>query len=249
MTLTTAVIIYISVCLLSAQPVAHSIHPHISRPIAALACVTLVLVLQQVLDDLPLLSNLPLWKTMLKSYLWVQTLQSLNNLVFDPLYLDSAPPPTNTGRAATLFMSSQTWEAVKSNWRWRAIGTPREAKNTPELPESAPSRSSMIGKHLIIAMSCFVALDLISSAPQPDPQVAMAARKHHIFGRNDVVNVDELSFRAAATLGFWVGTFLGINAMYSCLAVLMMLLKSDPNIWRPVVGDVREAYSIRRFWG
>lgn len=248
MSVSTILILYTSTCITAAQPLVNT-SAQIPRPLAAGVVVTHVLLLQHLLEENALLVVFPLWKTMLKSYLLVQTLQSLNNLVFDPLYLDPTLPSENTWSAAIGFFSTQCWSGCKANWRWRAIGTDREAKNTPGPHDTVPSRSKMIFKHLLILGSCFVVLDLMSSMPQPDPHVAMAVEKESILGRFCDISTDELSFRAAATMGFWFGTFLGVNALYSCLAVVSMaIFKSDPAVWRPAFGSVREAYSIRRFW-
>ena len=234
-----AALLYGIASLCAAIPIALSTSGRLIRPVAALTFVLLLPAIHRKLDSSELLDHVALWRTCLKIYSWIGTLHIINNLVLTPV---------STVDSTSFF--SGLWDALKCNWRWREIGTRREARNTPPFPATMEiTRFSVCKMHAIHALWCFLALDVIAFAPQPDAQRDMSLEKQHIFGR-DNVTAGELGFRGGAVAGFWIANFLGLSANYSCLAILsMVVFRADPALWRPCFGKARDAYTVRRFWG
>lgn len=234
-----AALLYALTCLTAAIPIALSTPGHLLRPAAALLSIILLPSIHRHLDHSALLSHVALWRTCLKIYSWIQALHTVNSLLLTP---NSTANPSS--------FATGLWDAIKCNWRWREIGSRREARNTPSFPTAmVVSRVSVCRMHAVHALWCFLALDVIAVAPQPDAQRVMSLEKQHLFGR-DNVTMGELGFRGGAVAGFWIANFLGLSANYSCLAVLaMVVFRADPEVWRPCFGRVRDAYTVRRFWG
>ena len=77
-----------------------------------------------------------------------------------------------------------------------------------------------------------------------------ASGKDYIFVRWHTGLGEELALRAAMTFAFWVRMYLGLRFLQDIGAFVDVASGLDGvEVWRPAFGSVREAYSLRRFWG
>jgi hypothetical protein len=239
MGLPSAALHYAAFCILAALPIATS--AGITTRLATLAALLpLAHLVETALDTSAIFTSQPLRIIMAKSLLWVQMLH-----IFNLLFL------TQSRRVDPEPFNLRIWSVMKMNWRFRAIGTPAEAKNVPHFNSTGakPTRLALCIRHTLVAAGCLIVLDVMASAPPPHLR-DMAPEKHHVFGRGGPVTSDEIWLRLGVTFGTWISTYLSLNAQYSCLAVLcMVVFKSDPEVWRPGFGSVSQVYSVRKFWG
>ena len=138
----------------------------------------------------------------------------------------------------------------------RHIGTPDEVKNVPPFstidPHYVPSRTRFLLQKAVIFLACYTILDLATSGPpQPDANaINFSARKVPFFSRISTVSSEELVIRLATTLGLWVSLYCVIQAGTSLYAFTSVILHiNEPKNWPPAFGSLKEAYSVRQFWG
>ena len=139
---------------------------------------------------------------------------------------------------------------------YRNIGAPDEVKNVPRFstkdPQYVPSRRRFLLHKLLIILVCYTILDLATSAPQQADVNAInfSARKVPFFRRLGTVSGEDLIVRVATTLGLWVSLYCVIQAGTNFYAFLCVGLGIDERKdWPPSFGSLKEAYSVRRFWG
>ena len=152
------------------------------------------------------------------------------------------------------------WHRLRFGYRsiysHRNIGTPNEVKNVPPFsavdPQYVPSRARFLVDKAVIFLFCYMILDLATSgSPQPDANaINFSIRKVPLFSRLATVSGEELVIRLVTTLGLWVSLYCVLQAGTSLYAFVFVALCIDqPRDWPPSFGSLREAYSVRQFWG
>ena len=152
------------------------------------------------------------------------------------------------------------WDRLRFSYRAifssRNIGTSDEVKNVPpfsaEDSKYVPSRRRYLLQKAAIFLVCYMILDLATSQPQQPGvnAVNFSARKVPVFSRLSTVSTPDLVVRLATTIGLWISLYCVIQAGYSFYAFVGVALHIDePKSWPPPFGSLKEAYSIRRFWG
>lgn len=152
------------------------------------------------------------------------------------------------------------WDRLRFGYRavfsYRNIGTSDEVKNVPPFstsnPKYIPSRRQFLLHKATIFLTCYTILDLATSGPpQPDVNaINFSARKVPLLSRLSTVSSEDLIIRLATTVGLWVSLYCVIQAGTSLYAFICVALNIDePKDWRPSFGSLKEAYSVRRFWG
>ncbi|KAF2009043.1 hypothetical protein BU24DRAFT_474509 [Aaosphaeria arxii CBS 175.79] len=136
----------------------------------------------------------------------------------------------------------------------RGSGNPWEVKNVPRFstndPHYIPTKNEFLIRNILICLSSTILLDIVRpSADSSQNEKLFADHKIYFFSRLGSVTVEEISIRFLTTLASTVMTYLLFQAMYSAGAVVMVGLgMSRPDRWRPLFGDIREVYSLRRSW-
>lgn len=145
---------------------------------------------------------------------------------------------TNITRAA---------QAVGLAWNFRRIRTPWQAKNIPIM--SFHGRTRFLVMRLITIFFAYIIIDIMLSAPPPNPTLVKPGKETLVnIGR---LSLEDIRFRIIGTFSFWLMVCTGNLMMYDSIATLPWVLIGviSPEDCPPLHGSVREAYTIRRFWG
>lgn len=140
---------------------------------------------------------------------------------------------------------------------YRNVGTPYMVKGTPEFstkdPNYVPSRREFLFRGATLIILAILALDLASLAAQPLEynKVAFSVEAVPIFrGSSENLKMEKLVVRSATVLGFWLVQYLVINGIISLFSFIHVALGiEDVQLYRPNFGPIREAHSLRQFWG
>ncbi|ETS78135.1 hypothetical protein PFICI_10197 [Pestalotiopsis fici W106-1] len=138
--------------------------------------------------------------------------------------------------------------AIALLWNLRRIGTRWQAKNVPCASDVVVSRASLVGRRLASTIIALTILDIMTSAPPPDP--AMVGLENQSLSGMGCMSPACLAFRVIGTVSFWLSTAL-INLVMANTVTLLSVLAgwTLPTVCPPLYGDLLESYSIRNFWG
>lgn len=146
-----------------------------------------------------------------------------------------------------------TWKA----WGWaahvifsyRAIGTPRVAKNVPEFPgKQPPSWSSFLSRKAFSIIIAYLFVDFLNQQPPPSPEM-YAARKAVLFLPPLEWTMETVLVRIISTLLFWLILRVTIGLIYNIAAFAgVATFLTEPADWPPYFGSLAEAFSLRKFW-
>lgn len=148
---------------------------------------------------------------------------------------------------------SKLWFAYDMIFSPRSVGTPWQVKNVPPFSSSeplyVPSRGAFLLRTFVLAMLCFLIHDISVAQPPPDARL-VAASKDAFLSRLSDITSEELVFRVASTIGFWVNTAAYLN-LYSYASALLSVASGlgKPADWPSSFDSPTTAYSVRQFWG
>jgi hypothetical protein len=137
----------------------------------------------------------------------------------------------------------------------RGIGTPWLVKNVPSFPNfygnNPPDRFTFVVRQLVVFIWTYLALDLVffsdANRPLHEREKLFGPGKEFQFPRN----VEELVTRVVgAQMAWFFGARLiigSLSRLFSIIAVASGL--SSPEQWPPFFGRMRDAYTVRNFWG
>lgn len=136
----------------------------------------------------------------------------------------------------------------------RNVGYPFEVSGVPHFssnnPTYVPSRRTFLREKASLLLSCYLVLDLLTLASQPDQNPVLYRPSNISWSNAGNRSVERLVIRSASTFGFWLSLYCIIQAYMGSMAFLSVALGfSEVNSWRPGFGPISEAYSVRRFWG
>ena len=134
----------------------------------------------------------------------------------------------------------------------RGIGQPWQAKNTPPFssrePSYIPYRAQFLRRTLLSTSLCFLIVDLLTSQP-PDPALFNALDIPFFTGPRNT-SAERIAMRSVIAIVHWLVGYCFINFWAGSFALVAVGLGGDsPANWRPMFGDIGEAYTVRRFWG
>ncbi|KAF3761236.1 hypothetical protein M406DRAFT_52688 [Cryphonectria parasitica EP155] len=131
----------------------------------------------------------------------------------------------------------------------RRVGTPWQVKNTPSNAGlQIQSRTAFIFSRIAVTMLAYLFIDIMTSLPPPD-LVMVRADKGALFPANGL-RIEDIIFRVAATISYWVTTGIVLLAMNNVGAIIAVLTGlSRPGDCPPPLGPFTEGYTVRRFWG
>lgn len=157
------------------------------------------------------------------------------------------PDRSNRRTETTKTNITRAAQAVGLAWNFRRIRTPWQAKNIPTV--SFHGRTRFLVTQLTTIFFAYIITDMMLSAPPPDPTFVSPGKETLVdTGR---LSLEDIKFRIIGTLIFWFMIFVQNLMIYDSIATLPWVLIGviSPEDCPPLHGSVREAYTIRRFWG
>ncbi|KAF1948164.1 hypothetical protein CC80DRAFT_541141 [Byssothecium circinans] len=139
-----------------------------------------------------------------------------------------------------------------STFSFRKVNTPYEVKNTPQFRDKrAPSKPRFLLQHVTMVLICILAVDVSSQLPPaPNPAELFAAQRVHFLSRLGEVSGEEIAVRIMGSVLYWCNLFAILQGLFSFAALLAVSFGlSDVRSWRPLFGSLRDATSLRYFWG
>ncbi|KAL1614590.1 hypothetical protein SLS54_009655 [Diplodia seriata] len=195
------------------------------RGAGVLGLAGLTLVLQEAFAGL---SANPHWRAVAAPVSWIQ-LMSASELLW-----------------VSRISAMSAGESVGLLWNLRRVGTKRQAKNTAAT--TCGGRARFVGRRLCTTLAAYLVIDAMLLAPSPDAALVAAGKDTLVQIRR--LSVDDIIFRLVATFSFWLSTALLNLVMSNAVAIACVLTRlSSPKDCPPLYGPIREAYTIRRFWG
>ena len=133
----------------------------------------------------------------------------------------------------------------------RHLGTPAESAHSPRWTPRVPLRSAYLVRAAVTAVVCFTIVDVLSVSNDPAANAAHFPQwRVPLLTRLPDVGVQELVMRVAVTVAVWGTVYCLLTFGHAVLGVMCVATGlSGVEMWRPVFGEVREAWSVRRFWG
>lgn len=150
---------------------------------------------------------------------------------------------------------SRLWFGLVTGTQGRFPGTKWPVKSIPPHsrndPSYIPSRAQFVLRKTPEVFASFTLLALVGYAPQSgDNAVIFSPEKVALFSRVGSISRDELITRTMSVLGYWTVQYFIHVAVHGLLGILFVGCGiSKSNAWPPIFGSVRDAYSIRSFWG
>lgn len=135
----------------------------------------------------------------------------------------------------------------------RSVGKPWQVKNVPRFsssdPSYVPSRRAFLLHVFALSVLCFLIFDILSSQPPPNARL-VAATQQPFFGRISDVTLEELIFRVASSLGYWISAAAYLSLLtYICAFFAVASGLDKPVDWPSNFDSPTTAYSVRQFWG
>ena len=130
-----------------------------------------------------------------------------------------------------------------------------DTKNLPAFsakqPDWVPSRPAFLRKTFIKLVACYIMLDIFGLGADAEVNVkSFSPQRTLFFRRLSEISGEDISTRFATTLGTGVSIYCFQDGLQSLLALTAVSMGiSDVSSWRPRFGSLRDAYTIRRFWG
>lgn len=137
----------------------------------------------------------------------------------------------------------------------RGIGKPWQIRNMPSFSRTNKSfrhsRGAFIWKKFLqfllfsVILEVYDAINLKFHLKQDD----FAHGKIHLFSRLKDVTLRETNIRLWLPFMTYLPMYLEYSSLHCLVSVIAVALGDDPAQWPPLYGDLRDAYSIRNFWG
>ncbi|KAM0794047.1 hypothetical protein BDR22DRAFT_49050 [Usnea florida] len=137
----------------------------------------------------------------------------------------------------------------------RYIGSPYQAHHTTPYsssdPTFVPRRQIFLLRRGSLLLASFLLIDFFAHNSPLGEDLTMFDKKHvKLLTRLQEVDKEEILTRVSISVGIWVGGYFIIQIVYGLpgfIAVACGL--TSPASVRPVFGSIKNAYSIRGFWG
>ncbi|KAJ6788703.1 hypothetical protein PWT90_02425 [Aphanocladium album] len=145
-------------------------------------------------------------------------------------------------------VGQQIWQALSLSCNARRIGTEWEVKNIYRRKGSPLSRLQFFAHVIPRIAFCYTLVDFLMLAPAPEPRMISVAKQTatHLW----TLSGEDVGFRTAGTVVFWIIAYCMIYAMIHVPAVLAVGLgASTPDFWPHLFGPLSELWTIRGFWG
>jgi hypothetical protein len=138
----------------------------------------------------------------------------------------------------------------------RGINSTYQIKYVPDSPfKTIPSKPRFLIRQLAIILFQYCAIDLVTSQPPPKEEVLriFGPGKERLFFRPAglPVTTEDMIFRVVVSLMAWLimGRMV-LDIAYRVLSVVFVGLGvTEPQEWPPMFGSIRDAYTLRGYWG
>ena len=146
-----------------------------------------------------------------------------------------------------------TWSALAWNahtfFSYRAIGTSREAKNTPSFPgQHVPSRAKFLLYRGCAVVGALVFTDFLNHLVPPSPETFAAHKSRLLLSKLDIT-MEIIFVRVISTAVFWIALRASLGLLYNLTSFISVAtFLTAPASWPPVFGRWTKAYTLRRFW-
>ena len=139
----------------------------------------------------------------------------------------------------------------------RYIASSHQAAHTPPYstsdPTYCPSRSLFIIRRVCLIILSYMILDAVAQGNQPDMNpILYGADKVPLLHRlwTGQATAEEIIIRIGTTLTFGFVAVWGIQMpLLACQVLVVALGLSRPELERPILGSIWDAYTLRGFWG
>lgn len=203
--------------------------------------------MESLIVQLCLNNGRPQWAAVLVSLLWVQLLNASDLLLV--LRVDAAQLSKLRGQASGSGTARRVRSAAGILFNSRRVGTPWQVKNTPsDAGLEIQNRAAFLFRRIFMTIPAYLFVDVMTSLPPPD-SAFLRADKAALLPVGSV-RVEDIIFRIATTILYWVTTGIVLMVMNNTGAIIGVLLGlCRPVDCPPPFGSFLEAYTVRRFWG
>ena len=197
--------------------------------------------MEKFIVELCLASGRPHWAATTASLLWVQFLNASELVAVSRI--DALALPSQDGPL------SRATSAIGLLWNMRRVGTQFQVKNVPStVGQQGQSRTTFVVHRIAVTLVAYLFVDLVVSMPPPDP--ALVQIKKATLWDLRTLSVDDVIFRMAMTISYWVTTATLNLFMTNLGAILVVILGlCEPADCPPLYGPFSHAVTVRRFWG
>lgn len=201
--------------------------------------------LERLIVQLCLNNGRPHWAAVLVALLWVQLFNASDLLLV--LHVDAAQLSKLCGQVSGTTRGVRSAAGILFNSR--RVGTPWQVRNTPSTAGlETQSRTAFLFRRVAMMVPAYLFVDIMTSLPPPDPGFLRADKAALL--PVDRLSVEDLIFRIATTVSYWVTTGIVLMVMNNTGAIIGVLLGlCRPVDCPPPFVSYLEAYTIRRFWG
>jgi hypothetical protein len=180
----------------------------------------------------------------------IVVVQAINVLLVNPLDRQDLTPVVRNSHSTISYLLA----AVRVLVYTRGVNTPWQVKNVPSQPRyymrrgmQVPDRFLFLLRQSAIFAWQYLALDIVQTLS------AQQASEHRALSSEIQWNIssDQWIERAATHLAIWfvVNRLIG-DYVYRLLSIICVGFGIDsPSDWPPAFGMIKEAYSLRNFWG
>jgi hypothetical protein len=191
--------------------------------------------------------------------------------IFDKVCLSRLYYPDDIRPATLVPKDGDTQQPIESTWtrslnalRWsvdliinkRRVRTASQVKNVPpfnpKMPEQIPSLRSFLLFRAVRFSLLYLLLEFMTSQHIPDVESKFARGKERILTRilARQFSLADMGETVGVVAGFWVCSFFMIMMTYDFFSLVGVSLGINQVAdWPPIMGSVKEIYSVRRFWG
>lgn len=160
-------------------------------------------------------------------------------------------------RDGTLGFRDRLWFGWCSMWSFRHLNSSYETKNvlpfSKDDPQYIPGQWRFILRQTLKFFLNYVIIDLIEAQEPPPQQIKETLFDPAlipVFRRLNSLTSEQVIMRTVSTAGFWLNLYCmiqGTHAVASVIGVSSSL--SDVRDWRPIFGEMADAWTLRAFWG
>jgi hypothetical protein len=183
----------------------------------------------------------PFWRTTVGLFAWIQFMSAS-----EMIWVSRVDFTHISGEFKAETVTAQATQAIALLWNLRRVGTRWQVKNIPASPRRG--LASWVLERLTMTFLAYLVLDLMVTRPSPD--LALVGPQKETLFRFGRLSLEDLVFRIIGTLSFWLSiAIINLVLVNSPTIVLVLTGMSSPTDCPPLYGPIREAYSLRRFWG
>jgi hypothetical protein len=222
------------------------------RPLAGLIIACLCYL--EFLVDLDFSSSL-IYNGVLTGSAFMKFVHVANILYIDGVDLRDLAPKSDT---KNIFAALHHFpSALSLPWNIRGIGTRWKTKNVPEWPafypnRKSPNRMAFIARQLAVLSWQYITVDFFSFIPS----LLSAEEREHMYGKGleyrylDLTKEQWIGRISSSMLTWFIIARIMIDGVHRILSIIFVVSGlSRPHDWPPLFGSVRDAYTIRNFWG